>query len=348
MLGGSFLLAMLSTRFPSYRWCINLGGGGLLLGVTGYWLLAAGSFGWGNFQFALRDFWESPQSWPLIFGVTLLGKTMFWGMLLLLIYGIWFLRCQFSEKDAGTRNSLVKRVFITVFVLGMIFMTGNLTYRHAKARVNYYEILLLEFIRPPRFNTDEKHLQKTLAIADMLIRDSKQKDRSLANVYPARAHIYICQQKYDEAIEDYREAIRIWTPLADLSKGHRNSVTTFYAFLGEAQLAKRDYSEAVSTLTAILEESRTGQLWQGLTFKNILLNRGYAYEKLGDIEAAIKDYTEVIDAIEQRPSKQFLETFVPREGYGEKFHQVHGKFGYGIRLRELKDVRDRLVAEHEK
>jgi len=41
--------------------------------------------------------------------------------------------------------------------------------------------------------------------------------------------------------------------------------------------------------------------------------------------------------------------FGKSEGYGEKFHLVHGKFGYGIRrLRELKDVRDRLIAKHEK
>ena len=334
MLGGSFLLAALSTRFPAYRWCINLGGGCLLIGVIMFCIAIFPFPRPGGLP--VRDFWESPQSWSLVFGVMLLGKTVFWGMFLLLLYGVWFLRHHWSGKETTARNSRTKPVFVAVFMIGVIYIAGNLAYRHDVIRLDYYHRLQCELDKSPRFSTDEKHLQKQLAIANMLIRDSEPPLDIFVkpNTYRIRAQTHFWLRNYDEAIADYREAIRIWTG--------RDNITTFHLFIGEAQLAKGEYSDAVNTLTAILEESRTSRLWYGRDYKNILFNRGYAYEKLGDIEAAVKDYTEVIEAMEQHSPTQLLETSVPREGYGVKLQH---KFGYGIRLGELKDVRDRLLLQ---
>ena len=109
-----------------------------------------------------------------------------------------------------------------------------------------------------------------------------------------------------------------------------DNFTTYNSFIGEAQLAKGDYAAAVETLTSVLEKN-------GLRNKDVLYHRAYAYEKLGDIEAAVKDYTDLIDALERTPTIA-IGSSVHREGYGVKY----GGNRYHISLGDLKRIRDQL------
>ena len=247
------------------------------------------------------------------------------------------------------------RSFRDYFVIGTIFAVSKSVYRHSEMRQLYYNYLLfqLDYQYNRQYDKCGKDpVQKMMVIADMLIRESKPEDNSrdniyhyyiyhLNNVYPHRARLHLQQQNYDAAIADYQEAIRLWSAHEDLSKEHDKSITSFYLNIGEAQLAKGDYADAVETLTFVLDRS-PDQLWYGRSRKDVLCSRGYANEKLGDIEAAIKDYTETIDAMELSPAKR-VETFVPREGYGKKYPPPYDIYGYEISLDELKTVRDGLL-----
>jgi tetratricopeptide (TPR) repeat protein len=172
----------------------------------------------------------------------------------------------------------------------------------------------------------------------MLICDSKYR---LDNIFPQRAIIFLQQQKYDEAIADLREAIRLWS--CDHSPVFDRSITTFHLFIGESQLAKGDYKDAIETLTSALEKPHGQRLWFDRASKDILYSRGYACEKLGDIEAAIKDYTEIFRSSTELPSQSLVRTFAIREGYGKKC----GIYGYKISLDELKKIRDDLLVKEE-
>ena len=342
MFGGSFLLATLSTRFPLYRISINLGGGCLGILIVGYCFFTTWGDGWSNF--ARWDYLDSPQSWPLIFGVMLAGKTVFWGGLLLLLYGVWFLRCLIS----GKYSPVARRVFVAIFVIGTICIVSQSIYRHSETRHLYFVNLLFQLNRS--ISKDDIYVRKTFIIADMLIRESKSEYGSWVNAYSMRARLHIRQRNYDAAIADFRETIRIHSAEFDKYKHlYKNSTQNqleicagYSSYIGEAQLAKGNYADAVETLTSVLEISRSIRLDYGRTYKDLLYLRGYANEKLGDIEAAIKDYTEAIDAMEQSPAKR-VETFVPREGYGKKYQPPYDIYGYEISLDELKTIRDGLL-----
>jgi len=134
-----------------------------------------------------------------------------------------------------------------------------------------------------------------------------------------RARVYAVQKKYDLALADY-DGIDYVTTQCRYSEslyGERGDVK--FA-LGDLHGAIADYSET--------------------TVYSARYNRGFAYEKLGETEKAVADYTVAIEnAIEFKkrfPTWRRFASAVPREGCADP---------HLITLDELKEIRDRLLAE---
>jgi tetratricopeptide (TPR) repeat protein len=70
---------------------------------------------------------------------------------------------------------------------------------------------------------------------------------------------------------------------------------------------------------------------------NVLYNRGFAYEKLGEMEKAIADYTAAIEISEKfaPPWDKDFDSVVPRDGYDLS----------RISLDDLKEIRERLAEQ---
>ncbi len=101
---------------------------------------------------------------------------------------------------------------------------------------------------------------------------------------------FLQQGRYDEAIEEYTEAIRL-DPQYALAYHNRGFA---YDDLGQLERAIQDYDEAI----------RLNPQWA-----EAYNNRGWTYEEMGQYELAIEDYTEAI-----RLNPQYALAYANRAG----------------------------------
>ena len=100
-------------------------------------------------------------------------------------------------------------------------------------------------------------------------------DKGAVWPYFMRAHVYVWNEDYDRAIEDFSAFIR-QTPDSDKALNERGWV---YAIKGEYDRAIADYTEAIRLNREPVEP---------------YLNRGSAYEKKGELDKALADFREAL------------------------------------------------------
>lgn len=135
-------------------------------------------------------------------------------------------------------------------------------------------------------------------------------------VLSVRGNIYFKQGKYDEAIKDFTRSVE-----TELSPNyHIGNQFNDYIQLGLAYLKKEDYEQATKAFTKAI--AILPNLSEGYN------NRAYVYQKLGNYDLAIKDYSESINKAlkyPENPSAQIAPfTVANTYKYRGDVHQLKG------------------------
>ncbi len=124
-------------------------------------------------------------------------------------------------------------------------------------------------------NGDDRDTAQVIAGCTSLIQSGQLSGPSLANVFNNRGIAYGQKSEYDEAIEDYTQAIKLNPSYAE-AFGDR----------GNAYLQKGEYDEAI--------EDSNQAVKLNPSYTAAFTDRAYAYEHKGEYDRAIQDYSQVI------------------------------------------------------
>jgi tetratricopeptide (TPR) repeat protein len=102
---------------------------------------------------------------------------------------------------------------------------------------------------------------------------------SITGAYCNRGSAYWRLSRFDEAIADFNEALKIDLPT--------KAAVPIFAMRGSSFLAKQRYSEAIADLTKALE--------LGNPLAQIFMERGIAYQWIGANERALADYNSAVE-----------------------------------------------------
>jgi tetratricopeptide (TPR) repeat protein len=145
--------------------------------------------------------------------------------------------------------------------------------------------------------------------------------------------MHLRERRYDEAIADYDVAIRLCPSEQPFKK-------FYYSSRGEAKMHKGDFSGALDDFNKAL--------WSGSFSRDTFYNRGFVYEKLGNIESALSNYDMAIANAKQFRDKPPVVSSVPRKGYDDESRRMvyqGNRFGYVISFEELVEIRERLAEQ---
>jgi tetratricopeptide (TPR) repeat protein len=316
--------AVLNARLPILRWLVNpivI----VLLFASIFLIERSNSFlGWKFPPF--QNFFDSAQSYPVLFGLMILDAVIVFATVTTMILGILYLRWKDTNRFFSRRTI---RMIFGVEIATILVVSAFL---YVPARIPCLaDILVCRY----RDDGTSHHNNKMTALASEIIRSTSETERRFGWAHGIRAEMYLRERKYDEAIADYDVAIRL---LPDNSV--RDAYMIFYCnSRGEAKFCKGDYAGALEDFDTAISHA------MNYTNRDCHYNRGFAHEKLGNIEAALADYDKVIENAKRFREKPSIVSKVPRLGYDEESRcRVHERnfFGYVITFEELVEIRERL------
>lgn len=338
--GGSLLLATVSAAAPRFRWFVNLTGFGILLGTAVYCFIRTFKTEWGRYP--LQEFFESPHTWPTVFGIMILDWIIVLATVMALIFGGLYLRSKWNGRSATPSGLPSKQTALIIFCTGFSLVLAYIPFAYSPMRCLYYERVLMDIERSEAWDSGNENAAKKIEIASALVRWMDDQPMRQINALQTRAAVYFKLRQFNEAIADYDKLIEIMSgyPRPDVF------LPNYYANRGGAKLAIGDARGAIADLDKVLVPQRTERLWGGLEFSDLLYDRGYAHEQLGGTAAARADYEEAIRMIDPVPyrEKRAVYSPSPRVGYDDDKHR--SKFrqsrGFRISIEELTDICDRL------
>jgi len=309
ILVGSFLLAAINAGFPKLRWFVILGGCLLVgYGISGIYRSSLEYMGGGP---GGTLWFDSPNDWPLLFGLILLNIYVVLAVFATFVFAGLHYYAKWTGK--AMRFSLPKKAAVVYCVLGALLLCAA-PWGYTSFQSSYWSNRIV-------FTKDDA---KKLALCNEVMRlESDTRSRNYQSALLYRSKIYTDQQQYDLALADYNN-IDYDSVLPRTGRGIYGRRGNVKFLLGDLHGAIEDYTK-VEPLGVRSRDS------------NVLYHRGFAYEKLGETEKAIADYTAAIEMVEEyAPSwSNHFDAAVPREGYDNS----------RISLDELKEIRDRLLAE---
>ena len=323
---GSYLVAGVSALLPKGR---------LLINVAGLCLLY---FGAGRIDFYLRksngslkDYLESLQGWPVIYGIMILNIILFFTIFMVLIYGALYLRRKWYNLPVKKAKAMVMS-----YCIGLVLILGGAVYYQATARLTYCygKAMSVGF-----FHIDEKTSARTTAyfLEAMRLSNDDEKNPQNALMVDTFFHFFleVISNKHPQAaISGYDQAMT----LLSVQNRPLGNIQRYVIGRGIAKFHAGDYLRAIEDFTLALSYSDDAE---------ILYARGYAYEKLGELEKAIVDYNTVIEQLSSSyidPVQVRFETFLPHPGYEDEAHKgVVTRQKFVVYLSELIEIRDRLI-----
>lgn len=145
----------------------------------------------------------------------------------------------------------------------------------------FYSILALEF-NPFYFDLSEKEYKKLITLNG----DFVQLHRNLGRVY-------LWSRKYDQAIFELNEALKLIVPTDDLkiNEDHRNEIKSelkiIYRYLGETYLAQKNYDQAIIFFNKTLVlDPRDSNIYKALAnafYKKKNIEKADWYNKRADL-----------------------------------------------------------------
>ena len=325
LLAVTFGAAVLNVRLPILRWFVNPIVIGFLFALV---LSLNGSMGWKYLPF--QDFFDSPQSYPVLFGLIVLDAVIVFATATTMILGVVYLR----SKTTGRFFSRRTITWIFCAEIAVIFVVSLFLYVPGRVPC-FADILVCRY----RDDWTSHHNAKMAALASEIIRSTSETDYYFGWAHDIRADMNLRERKYDEAIADYDTAIRFYPENIPAS-----TTAVYLAYYhnsrGEAKFAKGDFAGALEDFDKAID--------LGMYWSNGYYNRGFAHEKLGNIEAALADYDKAI-AHAQFQNKPPVVSNAPRIGYDDESRRMvyeGNLFGYVITFEELVEIRNRVEEEY--
>ncbi len=340
MVGGTWILAAISAAVPTFRWFINLSGFGVLFAASAYSLYQAiRSNGIERF---LPDFFATTQAWPVVFGIMFLDWIIAFGTLLALAFGGFYLRNKWKNGPTSPNGFLSRKGFATAFCTGIILILLVSPWGYSWNRMLYYNRVLRDMDQSTKGPEPVEFVEKRIVLATTIIDWEKDRPRYQAGTLQDRARDYLKLGKFSNAVADYDRLIEFYTDWpGDETK--KQMLSNFHASRGEARLAAGDAQGALEDIDKV---PRDTPLWGNREYADMLYNRGYAHEKLGETAAAIADYDDVIRLLETKPFKEQRRvcSVAARKGYDDEKHRstLYWDPGFRISLEELSKIRDGL------
>lgn len=329
ILVGSVAFAALNAVFPRWRWLITLGGCFLVIcGISKIFrTLERG-----------RDitFLDSPGDWPVLFGIVLFNIFVAFSIFAVLLLGALHYFAKWNGKSI--RFSLPKKIIIAMCVIGAtLLLTAPWYYSSLRGPYWYHRSMNLS-------ENDAKRLE--MCNEAMRLTDKTQSGYIFAQKH--RAEIYRDMKQYENAIADFdafldhcrKKMPENW----DQRENYPSTLADVFNERGSVKFLSGDLEGAVADFTESLNIAPENSSVYSNFHSYYLYNRGFAYEKLGETDKAIADYTKALELTENERFTPVLISRVPRPGYdGERHKPFHLKNQYAISWFELKDIRDQLL-----
>jgi len=219
--------AVLNARLPILRWFVNL----IVIGFLFVSVIVIENpngiiMGWQYLPF--QDFFDSAQSYPVLFGLMILSAVIVFATVTTMILGVFYLR----SKTTG--HFFSRRTIKWIFCTKIAAVLAVSAFLYAPARVPCLaDILVCRY----RDDWTTHHNAKMTALASEIIRSTDETDRLFGWSHGIRAEMNLRERKYDEAIADFDIAIRLCPSEA--------FTMFYYTSRGEAKMGKGDFSGAL-------------------------------------------------------------------------------------------------------
>ena len=308
ILAGSMVLAAINAGFPRLRWLVILGGCLLVgYGINGIY---RSSLDRGHFILKL----DSPDQWPYLF--TLIYLNIYVATVALITLALGGLHYYAKWNGKSLRFSLPIKIMTGWCFVGVLMLCFA-PRCYSSLRVPYWYLRSVYC----------KHIE----LYNEVLRLSPENSYHHISALHRRAESYFKTKQFEPALADYDAVIRIYDELPVTEKTQwKWNICGWYGSRGNVKFALDDLHGAIA------DYDLADPLGEETRDCNVLYNRGYAYETLGDTEKAGADYMAAIEMLEEptRTWKRFYETAVPRTGCNDPSK---------ITLEELREIRDRLV-----
>ena len=314
MLAGSYFVAMLSVRLPFLRWFVTCCGGFLVA----FSVLVL--FGYSRVQKESGIPFDSPTDWPIIFGIMIVESILV--LMFLAVYLLSSLHYRKISMGKTNRFSLGRKIkMATAMIFGTVLLTSYFV--HSSVRVDYFGRCCI-------FNQNDHAI---VSYCDAILQLTPENTSKHCIALRTRAEARTNLTQYDAAIADFDRTISMSTPSGMTQWELQYTLSE----RGNVKFLKGDLHGAIADYDAALEPA--------VRNPHAYYHRGFAQEKLGNIDAAVADYTRAIDAL--APSRAvdpsaIIWSRVPRTGYDDAQHQLSRQLGYRLSLDELITIRDKL------
>jgi tetratricopeptide (TPR) repeat protein len=306
---GSALFAAINAGFPRLRWLVILGGCSLVgCGIS--WIYRHSTWDYGR----NAPWLDSPNDWSVLFGIIFLNIYVVLAVYATLLFAGLHYYAKWNSKPICF--SLPKKAAIVYGILGALLLCAA-PWFYSSFRVSYWSD------RAIYAKDDTKKIE--LCNEVMRLEQNASSD-NYQTALQRRAGIYADQKQYDLALADYNTL--------DYDIAVRHNGIGVYSRRGNVKFLLGDLPGAIEDYTkAAPADARSRDA-------STLYNRGFAYEKLGEIEKAIADYTAAIEVERVKeyapPGQKHFDPAVSRTGTDSPRQ---------LSLEELIEIRNRLEQE---
>ncbi len=321
---GSFVVAMLSARFSPFRWLINVAGAFAIICVAGRVF----------FHFHMHrkvwDYFKMPDDWPQFYAFGIFNLFIMFTVFMILVYGGLSLKRKWSGMQTQSRTG---RRTALVYAVGLILILSGALLFQSRAKLSFY--WFSGVIGYSRNSTpSEQDVRKSVDYFCEAFRMTPEvsQDRGVSMLLMSGT-LWRCHDAQPAAVIDGFDRV---IAVVEKEIDEKNTSYQWRRLVNErgcVRFLHGDYRGAIADFSRIADR---------IPLPHLLYNRGYAHEKLGEIDAAIADYSAAIEQIEKYDYNRNYESFcLPRETNAQTRNLFHASLP-GVSAEELKAIRDNL------
>jgi len=331
---GSFLVAMISARFPFLRWLINMIGASLIA------FFAIGLFHQLN-PLGMRFHLATVESWPVVYSFMILSVFLMFSMFMLLLYGGLSLKRKWCggnftlRREDGKDRKVGGKITVAYCVGVMLILVGAWFYQ-TKTKITWCYISGI--ITQNRLeNLSEADIRRSMDFYCEALRLAPELSIDRAVTVNLMSQTLFSSYKYkpEVVLAGYDRAIALLVERDEVEFRHNYAVRKLIGERGIVQFLYGDYRAAIEDFTRVIDV---------IPWSEFLYQRGFAYEKLGDIDAAIADYSAALDTMEKHDNPVIV-TSLTHQVPEEDLRNHPSLTWYNLTPSELKAIINRLKSE---
>ena len=355
LFAGSFLVAMTSARFPLFRWIINIAGGLLIcVGVMVMFSLILPTPERWKYLNAL-------EHWPIVFSFMILDYLLCWTAFMLLLYGGLSLKRKWSggisrfttkmhegflkmnsswsfvnfvvNLFASLRETKLGHKVTGIYCIGVVLILIGAFFQHNTTKVKYCYFCGM-FTRAITENLNDDDVRRSADFFCEALRLAPELSKGRADTMGLlSATLSRCYKNNPEVVlTGYDRAIAVLTKYDKIKFPHNDDMRKLIGERGAVQFLNGEYRAAVEDFSRVADAA---------PFPEFLYYRGFAYEKLGETELALADYSAAINHMEEH-ELQHIMTILDHKIPESDIQQTQW---FGVTLDELKAIREKLESQ---